>query len=202
MTLQSSGAIAFGDINVELTIARATQLSLGGAAARGLAGVASGAIRLGADFYGKAFQTVNIGDYTGYTYDTNLEYAVASSSYQLLAGGTVYWAKQEGGLATDGYLSGEWLTAGPAAGVSARATIIGSSTSSVYGIINGTFGSWISITGVQPQWDVNATAITNFGVVNESAYVSFTLELARTSNLSVILDSATINLQAEASAFT
>ena len=201
MTLQSSGAIAFGDINVELTIARATQLSLGGAAARGLAGVASGAIRLGADFYGKAFQTVNIGDYTGYTYDTNLEYAVASSSYQLLAGGTVYWAKQEGGLATDGYLSGEWLTAGPAAGVSALATIIGSSNSSG-AAINGTFGSWISITGVQPHWDVNATAITNFGVVNESAYVSFTLELARTSNLSVILDSATITLRAEASAFT
>lgn len=53
MTLQSNGAMAFGDINVELGVARTTARPLGSAAARALAGVASGAIRTAADFYGK-----------------------------------------------------------------------------------------------------------------------------------------------------
>ena len=146
-------------------------------------------------------QTVNIADYTGYASDSNLEYAIASSSYQLFGDGTVYWAKQEGGLATDGYLPGEWLTSGSASGISAKATILSSSNSSG-AAINGTFGSWIDITAVQPQWNVNATAITNFGPVNESAYVQFTLQLAQTSDLTTILDSATITLQAIVDAFT
>jgi hypothetical protein len=54
MTLQSNGAISFGDINVELGVARTTTRALGSAAARELAGVASGAIRTAADFYGKS----------------------------------------------------------------------------------------------------------------------------------------------------
>lgn len=58
MTLQSSGAMAFGDINVELGVARTTARPLGGAAARALAGVASGAIRTAADFYGKSSVSV------------------------------------------------------------------------------------------------------------------------------------------------
>jgi hypothetical protein len=54
MPLPSSGNISFGAINVELGLSTATQLSLGGASSRGLAGVASGAIRTAADFYGKS----------------------------------------------------------------------------------------------------------------------------------------------------
>lgn len=54
MPLQSSGAIDFSDINVELGVAANTQRSLGDANSRGLAGIASGAIRLGTDFYGKS----------------------------------------------------------------------------------------------------------------------------------------------------
>jgi len=52
MTLQSNGAISFSNINVELGLSSTAQLSIGGAAARALAGVASGAISL-SNFYGK-----------------------------------------------------------------------------------------------------------------------------------------------------
>ena len=54
MALQSSGALAMSDINVELGNASSAQINMGGTAVRGLSGIASGAIRLGADFYGKA----------------------------------------------------------------------------------------------------------------------------------------------------
>lgn len=55
MTLQTSGPMSFGDINVELGVARTTARPLGSAAARALAGVASGAIRTAADFRGKSY---------------------------------------------------------------------------------------------------------------------------------------------------
>lgn len=54
MALQTSGPIDISDINVELGNSATTQLNLGSTAARDLAGVSSGAIRLGADFYGKS----------------------------------------------------------------------------------------------------------------------------------------------------
>jgi len=53
MALQSSGQISFGDINVELGLSRTTQISLGQSSVRTMNGVASGAIRLAADNYGK-----------------------------------------------------------------------------------------------------------------------------------------------------
>lgn len=54
MTLQSSGQISFGDINVELGFSRTSQLSIGSSSSRGLSGVLSGSIREAADFYGKS----------------------------------------------------------------------------------------------------------------------------------------------------
>ena len=53
MPLQSSGQISFGDLNVELGLSRTTQISLGQSSVRTLAGIGSGAIRLGADNYNK-----------------------------------------------------------------------------------------------------------------------------------------------------
>ena len=55
MALPSSGAIRAGaDVNVELGNSSTTQISLGQASVRSLYGVASGAIRLAADGYGKS----------------------------------------------------------------------------------------------------------------------------------------------------
>lgn len=55
MALPSSGPIRLGaDVNVELGLSAAAQISLGSAGVRGLYGVSSGAIRLAADGYGKS----------------------------------------------------------------------------------------------------------------------------------------------------
>jgi hypothetical protein len=61
MPLQSSGQIDFSDINVELGLTGTAQLSLGSAAVRALYGVPAGAIRLGADGYGKSNAIVPVG---------------------------------------------------------------------------------------------------------------------------------------------
>lgn len=53
MTLQSSGAISLGDVNVELGRSSTANISLGETAVRTLAGVASGAISL-SNLYGKS----------------------------------------------------------------------------------------------------------------------------------------------------
>lgn len=71
MPLVSSGQIDFSDINVELGLTANAQLSLGAANVRGLYGIASGAIRLAADGYGKSalFYVTNP---TPIRYDFNL----------------------------------------------------------------------------------------------------------------------------------
>lgn len=60
MTLQSSGAISFSNINVELSLTSTAQISLNDTAVRSLAGVASGAISM-SNFYGKSFFTYEWG---------------------------------------------------------------------------------------------------------------------------------------------
>jgi hypothetical protein len=95
MTLPASGALALGDINVELGNSRTTQIGVGGAAGRGLAGVASGAIRLGADYYGKAnFGTLAFGIVGGgsaipspSSYNTTEKYTYSSDTFA--AGGNM-----------------------------------------------------------------------------------------------------------------
>jgi len=54
MALPASGQIDFSDINVELGLTATAQLSLGASNVRTLYGIGSGAIRLGADGYGKS----------------------------------------------------------------------------------------------------------------------------------------------------
>lgn len=91
MPLPSSGAMTLGNINVELGIARATQRGLGQSTTRALYGVASGAIRLAADGYGKSNAVI-------YTLTTSMnEYGTISTanySGQLPPNwnGNAYWA--------------------------------------------------------------------------------------------------------------
>lgn len=69
MTLQSSGAISFANINTELGVASTTTRSLNDTVARTLAGVASGAISM-SNFYGKSSSVT-----VSYTYTTNTQNA-------------------------------------------------------------------------------------------------------------------------------
>ena len=62
MTLQSSGLISLGDVNVELGNANNLSISLGQANVRGLLGKTTGAISL-SDAYGKSF----VSDYYSYS---------------------------------------------------------------------------------------------------------------------------------------
>lgn len=63
MALQSSGAIDFSDINVELDNSASAQLNIGGTDARDLAEVSSGAISM-SDFYGKSSVIVGQASFT------------------------------------------------------------------------------------------------------------------------------------------
>jgi hypothetical protein len=54
MALPASGAITFGNINTELGLTATAPISLGATNVRSLYGIASGAIRLAADGYGKS----------------------------------------------------------------------------------------------------------------------------------------------------
>lgn len=56
--IQLSGSVAGSSIALELGLSANSTVSLGGAGPRGLAGIASGAIRLAQDFYGKSAAVV------------------------------------------------------------------------------------------------------------------------------------------------
>lgn len=102
MALPASGAMRMGaNVDVELSLASTTAISLGSTSVRGLYGVASGAIRLAADGYGKAnlpsFAPFVGGMSAGNTigYSNNDKYTFSNDStavgtvYPISAGGTV-----------------------------------------------------------------------------------------------------------------
>ena len=69
--LQSSGAISFGDISVELRKSRTSPLNIGSEEARYLAGVPTGPIKL-SDFYGKGLHDITfISEFANMTYNGN-----------------------------------------------------------------------------------------------------------------------------------
>ena len=82
MPLPSSGRMRMGaDINVELGNSATAQISLGAAAPRALAGVPSGAIRLAADFYGKASAFIFNQTISSNTNDYNLRNAAIAAGW-------------------------------------------------------------------------------------------------------------------------
>lgn len=72
MTLPASGAMRMGaDVDVQLGHSSSTSISLGGSECRTLSGVPSGAIRLGADFYGKPHAVAFDANQTAIAYVTD-----------------------------------------------------------------------------------------------------------------------------------
>lgn len=78
MALPSSGAISLNDVNVELGNSATAQIDMGGAAVRGLFGVASGAISM-SDGYGKSSQFEF--SITSNTNDANLRSLAVSAGW-------------------------------------------------------------------------------------------------------------------------
>ena len=67
MTLPASGAMKMGgNVDVELSLSATAQISMGSTNVRTLYGIASGAIRLAADGYGKSNRAA-----ISYTFNTN-----------------------------------------------------------------------------------------------------------------------------------
>lgn len=196
MAINSSGAVSFGDINVELGLSRTAQISLGGAGPRTLAGVPSGAIRTAADFYGKSN--------TGTVYLENVSLNAVSQAYNdtptsSLAGVRMLDSGVFQGIINDDNTSGwytlfNWRTGGSTAPWSFRATqTFASGGTGGTSTADGDFTTgWVAASTL-PQWTVstNTNQFQRFGSVTRI----FTLELALTSDTSNVLASASISIQ-------
>jgi hypothetical protein len=182
MTLAASGAISLGgttatrSINLELSQAATAQVSLNDTNVRTLAGVASGAIIMPTNFYGKsAGATVNFND----AVVTAAGVPAQSAGYRIDANGFVYQVVN--GVDTS---LGQWVTPTSAAGnYEVFATVTSGSVSS------GTTGSWVATSG-SPLW-------TRVAVISGTINIVELVMDVRATGTGTVLDSWSITLEAE-----
>jgi hypothetical protein len=181
MTLNSSGPISLGgtatnaSINVELSQAATAQISMNDTNVRTLAGVASGAITMPTNFYGKsAGATVNFIDVSVIATSSG----GASAGYRVNPNGFDY--QSVNGTFTS--LS-QWVTPTSAGGnYEILATIVSGSVSS------GTIGSWVATSGT-PLW-VRSQPTVGTSIVELSMQV-------RATGTGTVLDTWSVTLEAE-----
>ena len=182
MTLNSSGPISLGgsttgqSINLELSQSATAQVSLNDTNVRTLAGVASGAIIIPTNFYGKsAGATVNFNDASV----TAAGVPSQSAGYRINTNGFVYQVVN----GTDTSL-GQWVTPSSAGGnYEVYASLVSGTLSS------GTTGSWVATSG-SPLW-TRVAAIS--GTLN---IVELVMDV-RATGTGTILDTWSIQLEAE-----
>jgi len=184
MTLNSSGPISLGgsttgqSVNLELGQSATAQISFNDAAVRTLTGTSSGsALVMPTNFYGKGGVVISVTDQTISDFTGGAR--SASTGYRLTSGGqadglvNVTWSNLE-----------QWCTPTSAASdYEVLATVVTGSLSS------GTTGSWLALSSTQ-TWTRTAS-------VGTSQFCSFTVQI-RKIGTSTVLDSATINLEADA----
>lgn len=181
MPLNGSGPISLGgstsgqSINLELGQSATAQVSLNDTNVRSLAGVASGAIVMPTDFWGKGGATVNFVDTTVYAFNTG---ATATAGYRINSNGFDY----EGINGTFSTLN-QWVTPTSAGGnYEVFATVSSGSVTS------GTTGSWVATSG-NPTWTRDRTTIgTNTCVLSMQV---------RATGSGTVLDTWTVTLEAE-----
>jgi hypothetical protein len=182
MTLAASGAISLGgstatrSINLELSQSATAQVSLNDTNVRTLAGVASGAITMPTNFYGKsAGATVNFID----AVVTAAGVPSQSAGYQINTNGFDY--QRINGV--DTALS-QWVTPSSAGGnYEVFATVVSGSVSS------GTTGSWVATSG-SPLWTRVAAIVGTINTVVLSMQV-------RATGTGTVLDTWSVTLEAE-----
>jgi hypothetical protein len=181
MTLNSSGPISLGgstagqSINLELSQSATAQVSLNDTNVRTLAGVASGAIVMPTNFYGKSAATVNFNDASV----TAAGVPSQSAGYRIDVNGFVYQVVN--GVDTS---LGQWATPTSIGGnYEVFATVTSGSVSS------GTTGSWVATSG-SPFW-TRVTAVA--GTVNT---VILSMQV-RATGTGTVLDTWTVTLEAE-----
>ena len=187
MTLASSGEISLGgstanrSINLELGQAATATISLNDANVRTLAGVASGAIVVPTDFYGKSNVLITFTDHSviaaaaGYS---EAGYAIFGAGSAI---GKVYEEFNGGGYST---LVEQWCTPTSQGG---NYEVYASVSA---GAVTGTVNTWLATTG-NPFWYVDVSGSGN------SAYGQLTIQVRRTGTATV-LDTWTVDLSADA----
>ena len=184
MTLNSSGPISLGgstagqSINLELSQSATATVSLNDTNVRTLAGVASGAIVVPTDFYGKSAATVTISNQTISDLDASAAYAY----YFLTAGGQVEQSTQAGGTGPTNLE--QWCTPTSAVALfEARVTVTSGGLSGGSGT-----GTWLALSSTR-NWYVEEFTSGN------TNNCTFTVEI-RNASSGTVLDTATIDLSA------
>lgn len=147
-------------------------------------------------FFPSATGSVNITDQTASITAAGLESASAEVGYILDNGGqarTVEIAIEDGVFfgGEINPISGEWLTSGSASDFSVRATILLSNLSAT-ALTFGVFNTWQSLSTTR-EWRLFDSS--QGGPTNVQSRLDIKIDIALTSNLSNILDTATIVLQ-------
>ena len=186
MTLNSSGPISLGgstagqSINLELGKSATATVSLNDTDVRTLAGVASGAIIVPTNFYGKSSVVIAFND---------LSVSASSGGYSQ-AGYAIFGAGASIGKVYEQYNLGpftfveQWCTPTSQGG---NYEVYASVSA---GSVTGTVNTWIATTA-NPSWYVDVSGSGN------SAYGQLTLQVRRTGTATV-LDTWTVDLSADA----
>ena len=181
MTLNASGPISLGgstagqSINLELGQSATAQVSMNDTNVRSLAGVASGAIVMPTNFYGKSAATVNFID--AYVYSG--QSVAATAAYRVNTDGFDYQGIQ--GVFT---ALSQWVSPSSAGGnYEVFATVTSGTLSS------GTTGSWVATSG-SPTWTRVAAGPGTIMVVTLSMQV-------RAVGNATVLDTWSVTLEAE-----
>jgi hypothetical protein len=183
MTLASSGEISLGgsaanrSINLELGLSATAQISLNDANVRTLAGVASGAIVVPTDFYGKSNVVISITD----QYISDLDGTDAYAYYFLTGGGQVEQSVQAGGINPTNLE--QWCTpTNQSSNYEALVTVTGGTLSGGSGT-----GTWLALSTTR-NWYVEQ-------LTSGSQLCQFTVQI-RKIGTGTVLDTATIDLEA------
>lgn len=182
MTLNASGPISLGggtagqSINLELGQSATAQVSLNDTNVRTLAGVASGAITMPTDFYGKSSATVDFTD--AYVLSTNS--SPATAAYRVNTNGFDY----EGIQGVYSVLT-QWVTPSSAGGDYEVFATVTSGT-----LTSGTTGSWVATSG-NPTWTRTA------GTPGGGAQIVELSMQVRKVGTGTVLDTWTVTLEAE-----
>lgn len=186
MALNVSGPISLGgstagqSINLELSQSATAQVSMNDANVRSLAGVASGAIVMPTNFYGKSAVTITLTSQTGLNSIVDFVSAgeTAVASYQIASNGKVY--KIVGATTIE---IEQWCTPTSAAGnYEVFATITAGSLSS------GTTGAWLALSS-------NRTWTVTESTSGSTSFAELDMQIRKVGTTTV-LATATINLEA------
>lgn len=187
MTLNSSGPISLGgstagqSINLELGKSATATVSLNDANVRSLAGVASGAIVMPTNFYGKSAVSITFSDWGVFASNTG-----SSAAYYAIFGtgagiGKVYEAVNSGAYT----FVEQWCTPTSQGGnYEVYVSVLAGSLN------GGTVNTWVAVSG-NPVWYVSVSGSGN------SAYCQLGFQVRRTGTATV-LDTWTVDLNADA----